>query len=66
VKKNLCNVRYRATVPLFSGEINFKELLKNNQGVRNCETLLELSKINADYCCKLACEINSSHCSLYL
>jgi len=34
-------------VQLFSVEINFKELLKNNQGVKNCETLLELSKIKA-------------------
>jgi len=49
----------------FFGETNFKELLKNNQGVRNCETLLEMSKIKAVYCCKLASEINSD-CSFRL
>jgi len=46
-------------VPLFSGEINFKELLENDQGVMNCETLLGQSKIKAAYCGKLASEINS-------
>jgi len=57
--------RYCTAVPLFSCEIKFKKILKNNQGVRNCRTLLDLSKIKVVYCCKLASEINLC-CSLCL
>jgi len=46
----------------------FKKLLKNNHGVRNCETLLELSKIKAVCYCKLLPlkSTHTAHCACRL